>query len=1163
MRFDRLDLIRYGKFTERSLHFPAQPQDFHLIVGPNEAGKSTLRAAILDLLFGIEVRSSMGFRHPLAELRLGALISHGAQTLAFERAKAQKNTLRCSADKVLPESSLDPFLGEANRAFFDQMFGLDHTRLIDGGNSILKAEGNVGQVLFQSAAGIASLGRVRDALDKEANSLWGPRKANDRAYYMAATAYEKASATLKEATVRTGVWRQAQEHVAQLEQAEAAQQQQHQQWHKQRLRLERIRRTAPYLRAMREHETALRALGLVIDLPENAATQLEVAQRELAMAQGLLQQRQAEEAESAAALHAMTIDAAILEVDNDVMALEERRLHTASHEADIQHCKQEIAALWSGIKQACTELRWSCDDEEDLGSRLPTKLVRRELGALARRHSGLEQALRAAEQAERAKQADIHSVSARLLQLEACAIAPELRAALTRAQSLGDTQAALQRQQHLIDKAATTLRQAQDAITTGPQDAGLLAALSVPTATVLERQIREHQTRLLQHNTLAQRLQQQRAEMAASELDLEHFRETHQPVTHDAVQEARQQRDALWQALRRAETPMAAGGGPFADSLARADHLADARLRDAEAAAELQTRAHTLARTRLSVQTLEAEHLTLTEELTRQDQDWQQQAQALGLAGMPLENMPAWVTQRQEVLARAHALAEARAELAYLQHTVDLSQQQLAQALAGAGQRCSAETHLAALSAQALAHIQTTEKILVQRETYQLQLQEAQALLVALQQTTRQADTALSTWQQDWQGALLRASLETGNDLGSVEGALELVEEIEDKLTRIRQIRLERIAAMQKDLDAFAEQASLLARHVAPVLEGQPAAPIARALMLRLTQARTGQQERQRCQQAMTAIAQQVRTTQTQIAQLEVGVQPLMERAQVTDREALQQAIVRSDQKRKLEAALSSARSAFLDSGDNLARQQIEAEVDAADLDQVQAELAQLEQTLSASIEQLSGLAAERARAQQERERIGGSDAAARAESQRQEAAAQMAQAAERYVRVYTAARLLRWSIDRYRDAKQGPMLIRASAIFSQLTQGGFQRLVVDFERDPPSLRGQRANDEYVAITGMSDGTRDQLYLALRLAALELHLEQARPLPFIADDLFINYDDGRCLAGLEALAQLSRHTQVIFLSHHDHLVPLVQQVLGQGVNVVYLDAAEEKLKKQA
>ena len=57
MRLARLDLLRYGRFTDRILELPGQEQDFHMVVGPNEAGKSTALSAIEDLLFGIPSRS--------------------------------------------------------------------------------------------------------------------------------------------------------------------------------------------------------------------------------------------------------------------------------------------------------------------------------------------------------------------------------------------------------------------------------------------------------------------------------------------------------------------------------------------------------------------------------------------------------------------------------------------------------------------------------------------------------------------------------------------------------------------------------------------------------------------------------------------------------------------------------------------------------------------------------------------------------------------------------------------------------------------------------------------------------------------------------------------------------------------------------------------------
>ena len=131
-------------------------------------------------------------------------------------------------------------------------------------------------------------------------------------------------------------------------------------------------------------------------------------------------------------------------------------------------------------------------------------------------------------------------------------------------------------------------------------------------------------------------------------------------------------------------------------------------------------------------------------------------------------------------------------------------------------------------------------------------------------------------------------------------------------------------------------------------------------------------------------------------------------------------------------------------------------------------------------------------------------------------------------------------------------MLQKASAIFSALTLDSFSRLLVDADGETPRLLGLRPDGRQVDVGGMSEGSRDQLYLALRLAALELQSEEGAGMPLIADDLFVNFDDRRTAAGLNALGELSRRMQVVFLTHHDHLVPLARQVLGEDLNVVVL-----------
>ena len=85
---------------------------------------------------------------------------------------------------------------------------------------------------------------------------------------------------------------------------------------------------------------------------------------------------------------------------------------------------------------------------------------------------------------------------------------------------------------------------------------------------------------------------------------------------------------------------------------------------------------------------------------------------------------------------------------------------------------------------------------------------------------------------------------------------------------------------------------------------------------------------------------------------------------------------------------------------------------------------------------------------------------------------------------------------------------------------------------------GVRLTGQEVGVEGMSDGTCDQLYLSLRLASLEKYLQENQPLPFIIDDLLINLDDQRAEAALKVLSELASKTQVIFFTHHRHLVDL-------------------------
>ena len=84
----------------------------------------------------------------------------------------------------------------------------------------------------------------------------------------------------------------------------------------------------------------------------------------------------------------------------------------------------------------------------------------------------------------------------------------------------------------------------------------------------------------------------------------------------------------------------------------------------------------------------------------------------------------------------------------------------------------------------------------------------------------------------------------------------------------------------------------------------------------------------------------------------------------------------------------------------------------------------------------------------------------------------------------------------------------------------------------------------------MSTGTADQLYLALRIASINDYLDRAPALPFVADDLFVNFDDERAAAGFQVLGELAQVTQVLFFTHHQHLVDIAQSTLGGSLHIL-------------
>lgn len=1161
MRINEFKLIRYGKFTDRTLHLPArastQGPDIHLIVGPNEAGKSTLRQAIGDWLFGFPTRTPMGFVHPMPELRLGGTLQRtaDASALAFERTKANKNTLRTPEDAVLPDTALAPWLANLQREAYERMYGLDHDRLVAGGADILAASDDIGRLLFQSAAGIEHLGDALENLELEADALWAPRKSGSRLYYQARDDFEAAGKDLKQHLLRAKDWQTQHEALestaAQLREAR----QQHQGVAQQTSRLERIRRVAPLLQtldAARQQRAELLAQGDIALLDEDAAALLAQARQALALIHADRQRLAQEQAHLKDELAATRVDHDLLARVADITGLNERRLQFRAHGTDIVKRRQEVLAHWQRVQELAGALGWAADTEEAVRQRLPAAAVRARLARLLKQHGSVDQDLRQAQAQRAERQQQIAQLAQQLQALPAQAAHPGLAQALDAALPFASHDSTRRDGQQKATALADKIEAALAAMGSWRQSPQALAGMLAPQAATVQALQQRQRDEARQAQTLHETAQAKAQDIAQAELALQQLMHKYQPVSLEQLQQARQARNSLWQAIKAAPAQLPQQASAFENHLAQADQLADARLERARHEADRQASAQRLEQLQLELTQLQQRSTAALESARGCAAEWQTLATASGLPALPLDLASAWLQQRQTALALVQEQAELEQQTQASQQAADAARHALWAALHDGGGDNAPALPLAECLRQARALTKAADQAQGQRDALVRQLAEGQASLPALHSAVEKAQQAWQQWQTHWQAALADAAYPASAQPDAIEAEIDTLQDIDRLLGTIRSIRSERIDAMQADLDSLASSAQTLAARLAPELGTQPAPEIALALAQKLEDAQQAQAQATQLQVRLDKAETGLHAAHNKQQAIDAGLAPLMAATGSDDLDSLARAIARSDQRRQIDQRMHTAEQELTRAGDGYPEPELRAQASHTNPDAVQAELHTLAQQSGELLQQIEALSSRHGSQKAALDALDGTSHAAQAEARRQEAIATMADAVQRYTRLNNASRLLRWSIEKFRQTRQGPMLAQASSIFRTLTQDGFDRLLVDAEGNTPRLTGVRGSGAQVDVSGMSEGTRDQLYLALRLAALQLQTAEGQALPFIADDLFINFDDGRTLAGLKVLGELSRHLQIIVLTHHEHLVPLAQQALGKDLNVVRL-----------
>ncbi|QDV73735.1 YhaN family protein [Botrimarina mediterranea] len=1155
MHIEQLRLTAFGPFTGCSVSL--RP-GLNILYGPNEAGKSSALRAIHSLLFGVPSRTADNFLHSYGQLRVGGVLVRGDdQRLECVRRKGNKATLRDGEDdKQLDESVLDRFLGAVDAEFFRSVFGIDHERLRAGGEEVIRGEGRVGELLF-AAGGVSHLREIQQKLETETSQLFRAR-AQQPSINSAVSRLDQLRAEVREAQVSSEEWgrhdaertrllEQAERLGVELADAEATKE-----------RLSRISAAWPTLSSWKAKCADLQALEEAVLLPVDAEKRRTEANEQLSLAHSTLRLAQSQLERVNKQLAELQTPEAVLREQERIDQLY-RRL--GSHEKNAEDrgtLEARRRAARNNARQTVDRLGWSVSLEEVEKSRLADhKKVT--IRTLAKQHGEIVQRLSSATKLNAKSGKRLQTLEQELTGASVGSETKGLTQALAEANSLLDVFAGLEARRDTINRLR---READEALARLPLWSGTLDELrrmKTPTEAAVEEfdeRRRDITTRL---SALQERMQEN-TESEASLLEKLAALEKGDVVPTEAeLLEARAIRDRgvrLAVDTLEGRTPESreiekfigevregeALSSALGPSVLRADKVVDRLRREADhvaAKAQLVTQRDSLSRQRQnltsSIEAAEAEQRRYAEE-------WNSRWASSGLTPLSPPEMRSWLRQHAQLLESASEVTSQSEALDADERRCESIRTDLLKELSAVGTEAKG-TGLDGLADLAQHHIESLRSERARREQLAADIERVKVESDEAGEELREAEEFLSAWRVSWAEAMALLQLP----------ADALPEEAESMLSNLDQLFREldeadgfrgRVYGIDKTAEEFSLAAQELASVIAPDLAGRPVEELVATLNTRVSEARRVDQQVKTLTEQRATQEGLVRDAEASAAKSQAVLDGLLSEAGCTNTQELSKAIERSAQKRALQQQVEELKTQLAPHCGGQTLDEFQEDATTEDPDRLASKMAEVEGLVTRLREQREASLTAAEREASALTRFDGGDAAAEKEALRQSLLTQVEEDVREYVVTTVASNLLRRAIERYQERSQGPVLSLASDRFQQLTCGAFAGLKADYDESGNDiLVGVRADGSSpLRVEGMSEGSRDQLYLALRLATLEHWFDHHEPVPFIVDDVLLSFDDARAEATLGALIELSARTQVLFFTHHDHLVSLARKV---------------------
>jgi uncharacterized protein YhaN len=1167
MRFDYLNLRAFGHFTDYELTFDEQ-KNFHLIYGPNEAGKSTALNSIPHFLFGFPQQTNYSFLHQNSKLRIEGQLHHSSgQRFPYVRRKGNKRTVLGLDGEELQQKNIDDFLNGMTEEHFLNMFALDHVRLREGGESLLHSGGDLGESLFSAASGISVLRKIFDELEKKSGDLFKKRGSAPELNKLLKEEKELKK-SIAEYQLKIQAWKDLEKKYENgkkeiedmIKEVRALRSEQE--------KLQRVKLTLPKIAKQRELARKLQELGDVPDLQDNSEQLRKENQQILENAQRMKKKSADEQDKIEEEIKTINLPEGLIEQASLIDSLY-RELQS------YQNSVGQIPRLEGEYRQLSTRVL-SFMKEIDLMNADLTKIDLYRLSAekkemireLCKEKPLLDQMKEKMERTRLEIEDELKEKEGSLNEMNVLPNTDELGATIDIVKRAGQFEDTLKKLNLERKQKEWQIIEETKQLPLWEDTYSELIKLSVPGLIETIQKYEQDEHNILQNlQNIRNQLSEKIIGIESAEQRIRELESLAEIPSEETLITVRKYREQGWELIRKKLKNDKWNQGlenfthgqevdeVYEKSVRDADHVADKMRFEAAKVGEKNKLLADIANSKKKMDELENEENLYIEKLEIWKGTWQKLWEPSTIVPLSPTEMGGWLVKYNRIKELVQDFEKGKAVILELEETKNKYQQMLINEISKYELVNETKT-VDGLLRIAEMYFKNFQDQQYNRKSLHSSILETKKKLENINSEKMTIENKLEIWKSKWINAIRGTTISENSPVSVAERLLGIYENCTlsyDELTQIEKKQ----KIMQEEISLFETKVKDVLVAIDLELSVENYSVVVNQLYAHLQKAKQDQIHLTALVGQLKNLQNEMKVAEGEMAEAESNLLNLMKLAKCQSLEGLEQAEKRFQSKKDLEDKIQAVEEELLELGNGRSLNEIIQEADQLDSDEIEAVVEEITRRLDEIEPMRSQIEQEHGVVKKEfEEKIQGNNTASIIAQQKKESLlAQVANLTDQYIQVKLASTLLKKGIEYYRNQNQDPIIRRASGLFERLTLQSFTGLTVDYdEKDQPVLMGVRANGEKVPVGGMSDGTTDQLYLSLRIASIEKYVDENEPIPFIVDDILVHFDDYRSKETLKILLELSKKTQIIFFTHHDRLVETMKEIVDEnGCQVINLN----------